>query len=176
MKFLRFFLVTALPLIVCLSIASPALAAGYLPFTTTLEIVGDQSSQVIGSVEISREGFITFQIDETVTPCLLEKTELYIGDKPPNKTKPERYNFQHDGLGGVTTDWYDNIDLASFDVNGDGILYIAACAEVTKGTAAFSKSGKKSSAPESAWAKGDQSSGKGKNYTSFFSLYWWNLG
>ncbi|HTY82375.1 MAG TPA: hypothetical protein VMB24_06295 [Dehalococcoidales bacterium] len=175
MKILRMSVLISLALAGLLLVAGPALAADALPFLTNLEITDGQTSQIIGEVTVSSSGSVIFQIDEANTPWRLEKTELYIGDTSPDKVKTDKYNFQHDGLGGASSDWYD-IDLASFDANGDGVVYISAYAELTQLTALSIKHGKQPGNTDSAWARGDQSSGKGKNFKSYFSVYWWNIG
>jgi hypothetical protein len=163
-----------LAVIIALSIASPVLAESGLPYNTPIVIGEGLAVQTIGEMTITTGGTVIIRIDEAGTYWRLANIKFYIGDEPPSKIKPDKYPFQHDGLGGPASDSF-SIDLEAIDLNGDGIVYVALYADLV-GQTALSKGGKQLTTGESAWAQGDQSSGKAKNYRTFFSVYRWTIG
>lgn len=149
-------------------LAIPGLAQTNLPYTTDLTINSGEITSDIGDLTVYSNGIVIFQIDEFVTDWRLAETQLYVSDEPPLKSKPDKFPYKHTGLGGTATDVY-NIDLYAADLNGDGIVYIAARAGVTR-QIGIKKNGKLITADETAWAQGDEFTGQGNNRIMFFTV------
>lgn len=151
-------------------LVTPVLAAATLPFTTDLVADGRDTALDVGDLTVAADGTITFQIDEASTDWRLAETHLYVSDVSLTlkRSSPGKFPLKHEELGGVLTDVY-NVNLAAADVNGDGIVYIAAHAELIMLLYVDPELGP-IYAYETAWAQGDQSIGKGKNWATFFSV------
>ncbi len=147
-------------------LAVPALAQESLPYTTDLIMDGRDTAMDVGDFAIDADGMITFQINEFSTGWRLEETHLYVGDKPPAKSAPGRFPYQHIGLGGAASDIF-YVDFAAADLNGDGIVYIAGHVQLTMQIGTDPVTGEPIFADETAWAQGDQSAGKGQNWTTY---------
>jgi hypothetical protein len=163
---------TVLLLVVALAVAAiptAVMAQASLPFTTDLIADGRDTALDVGDLTIDADGTITFQINEASTDWRLEETHLYVGDEAPAKSAPGRFTFKHEELGGVAQDVY-NVDLAAYDVDGDGIIYIAAHAGLIMQIGEDPDTGEPIYADESAWAQGDEAIGEGKNWATCFSV------
>jgi len=158
----------AIPILM-VALVTPVLAQATLPFTTDLIADGRDTALDVGDLTVAADGTITFQIDEASTDWRLAETHLYVGDAAPKTSSPGRFPLKHEELGGVLADVY-NVDLAAADVNGDGTVYIAAHAELVMLIGVDPDTGEPIYAYETAWAQGDQSIGKGKNWATFFSV------
>ena len=150
-------------------LVTPALAQEPAIFTTDLIADGRGEAPVVGTLSVDADGTITFQIDEASTDWRLEETHLYVGDEPPAGSAPGRFPYKHEDLGGVASDAYA-VDIAAADVNGDGIVYVAAHAGLTMQVGEDPETGEPIYAEETAWAQGDQAIGKGKNWATCFSV------
>jgi hypothetical protein len=146
----------------------PVQAQVNLPFTTDIITDGRDTASDVGDFTVDFDGTVTFQIDEAGTNWRLAETQLYVGDEPPLKSKPDKFPYKHEGLGGIASDVY-NFDFSAADLNGDGIVYIAAHVTLIMQTGVNPKSKKPFIANETAWAQGDEFTGKGKNWITFFS-------
>jgi hypothetical protein len=175
MNFKRIILLAVFTLIFSVITASPVLAQVDLPYTSNIIIYDGKTESDIGDLTVNYDGTVTFQIDEAVTDWRLAETYLYVGDVPPVKIRPAKFPNQHEGLGGSLSDIY-NINFAAADLNGDGIVYIAAYVGLVKQTVVNLKTGKIKIAYETAWAQGDEFAGKGKNWITFFSSYVLRIG
>jgi hypothetical protein len=156
--------------VLLLVMAAPVQAAASLPYTTNLVIESRNNTRDVGDLTVSAEGTVTFQIDELSTDLRLSYTQLYVGDTPPKGPNSNRYQYLYDRLDGAVSNVYD-VDLVAADINGDGIVYIAAQAGLS---ATPILNNPKSKGPmkttETAWARGDQTSGKGGNSVQYFSV------
>jgi len=148
---------------------TPVLAQASLPFTTDLIADGRDTALDVGDLTVATDGTITFQIDETSTDWLLEETHLYVGDEPPAKHSPGKFPYKKEELGGVASDAYV-IDLAAYGIDNNGIVYIAAHAELIMQIGVAPETGEPIYADETAWAEGDEPIGKGKNWATCFSV------
>lgn len=148
---------------------TPVLAQESLPFTTDLIADGRETALDVGNLTVATDGTVTFQIDEASTDWRLEETHLYVGDEPPAKSAPGKFTYKHEELGGNASDVY-NVDLAAADFDGNGIVYIAAHAELIMQIGVDPETGEPIYADESAWADGDEPIGKGKNWATCFSV------
>ncbi|MBI4188119.1 MAG: hypothetical protein HY529_02820 [Chloroflexi bacterium] len=155
--------------ILTLVLATPALAQVSLPFTTNLIADGRGEAPVVGTLTVAADGTITYQIDEASTGWRLQETQLYVGDAAPAKSAPGQFPNKHEELGGVASDSYI-VDLAAADLNGDGIVFIAAHAGLIMQIGVDPETGEPIYTDETAWAQGDESIGKGKNWATFFSV------
>ena len=106
-------------------IPTVVMADASLPSTTELIADGRDTALDVGDLTVGNDGAITFQIDEASTDWRLEETHLYVGDEAPAKSAPGKFPYKHEELGGVASDAY-SVDLAAADLDGDGIVYIAA--------------------------------------------------
>jgi hypothetical protein len=149
-------------------LAAPVSAQANLPYTADLVIGEGQAALGVGELTVSADGTVSFQIGGSGTDWRLAETQLYAGDVPPLKIKPDRFPYQHEGLGGNDIDEY-TIDITAIDLNGDGIIYIAARAELIR-QVSVKKNGKIIYADETAWAQGDEFTGHGKNWITFFTV------
>jgi hypothetical protein len=149
-------------------LAAPVLAQANLPYTTALVIGEGETALGVGELTVSADGTVSFQLDGAATDWWLAETQLYAGDTPPLKIKPKKFPYQHEGLGGSVLDEY-YIDFNAIDINGDGIIYIAACASLTR-QVSIKKNGKITYADETAWAQGDEFAGNGRNWITFFAV------
>ena len=158
--------------VLMLAIVTPVLAQATLLFTTDLITDGRDTAVDVGDLTVAADGSITFQIDEASTEWRLAETHLYVGDTAPRSSSPGRFPLKHEELGGVASDSYDadEVDLVAADVNGDGIVYIAAHAELVMLIGVDPDTGEPIYAYETAWATGDQLIGKGKNWATCFSV------
>lgn len=129
---------------------------------------GRDTALDVGDLTVAADGTITFQIDEASTAWRLEETHLYVGDEPPTKSSPGKFPYMHLELGGAVSDSY-SVDLAVADVDGNGIIYIAAHAELIM-IDEDPITGEPIYTYETAWAQGDQSIGNGKNWATYFSV------
>ena len=148
---------------------TPVLAQVSLPFTTDLIADGRDTALDVGDLTVAADGTITFQIDEANTDWRLEETHLYVGDEAPAKSAPGQFPYKHEELGGTTLDVY-NIDLAAADLDGDGIVYVAAHAGLIMQIGLDPDTLQPIYADETAWAQGDEPIGKGKNWATCFSV------
>lgn len=164
-RFLAFLVIPVL----MVAVVTPVLAQVSLPFTTDLIADGRDTALNVGDLTVDIDGAITFQIDEASTDWRLEETHLYVGDEPPAKSSPGRFLLKHEDLGGVLSDVY-NIDLVAADLDGDGIVYVAAHAGLIMQISVDPETQEPIYAYETAWAQGDESIGKGKNWATFFSV------
>jgi hypothetical protein len=152
-------------------LVTPVLAQVGLPYTTDLIADGRGETPLdVGDLDVAADGTITFQIVETDPPhgWLLEETHLYVGDEAPAKSAPGRFPYKHEELGGVVSDTY-SVDLAAADVDGDGIIFIAAHAGLIMLIGEDPDTGP-IYADETAWAQGDEPIGKGKNWATCFEV------
>ncbi len=169
MKSFRLVLITAAALLISMISASPVLAQVSLPYITDLVIAERNRTTDVGDFTVDANGTMTFQIDET-SPWRLAETALYVGDTPPRRNIQGRLAHQHNRLNGASSDVY-NVDLAAADRNGDGIVYVAAQAELVRQAGrnprfrwqAFSNR-------ETAWAQGEDSMGRGRDQGMFFAV------
>ena len=161
-----------------IALVTPALAQVSL-YTTDLIADGRDTALDVGDLTVAADGTITFQIDEASTDWRLEETHLYVGDEAPAKSAPGQFTYPtptgetgygHEELGGVASDSH-SVDLAAADVDGDGIVYIAAHAELIK-QIVDPDTGELIYVDETAWAQGDgdEPIGKGKNWATCFSV------
>lgn len=152
---------------------TPVLAQVSLPYTTDLIADGRETALDVGDLTVAADGTVTFQIDEASTDWRLEETHLYVGDEAPVKSSPGQFPLKHEELGGVVADVY-SVDLAAADVNGDGIVYVAAHAglvrQVQIGIDEITGEPIYADETETAWAQGDEAIGKGKNWATSFSV------
>jgi hypothetical protein len=153
-------------------LVTPVLAQVSLPYTTDLIADGRETALDVGDLTVAADGTITFQIVETEPAhgWLLEETHLYVGDEAPAKSAPGLFNYGEDGLDGVDS-YSCSVDLAAFDVNEDGIVYIAAHAELIKQIGEDPDTAEPIYAYETAWAQGDEPIGKGKNWATCFDVW-----
>jgi opacity protein-like surface antigen len=165
-KLTMLLLVAALAII---AIPTAVMAQATLPFTTDLIADGRDSALDVGDLTVDADGIITFQIDEASTDWRLDETHLYVGDLAPAKSAPGQFTFKHEDLGGVAQDVY-NADFAAYDVDGDGIVYVAAHAGLIMQIGEDPDTGEPIYDYESAWAQGDEAIGKGKNWATCFSV------
>ncbi len=166
MKKIAFLLIVPVLMMV---LATPAMAQVSLPYAAPML---DSQGTLIGDVTVTSGGMVIFQIDEAATGLRFSETCLYVGDEPPVKTRPDKFPYKHEGLGGISADIY-SVDLAAADLNGDGIIYIAAQAGLVMPVTLSMKGKNGAAANQTVWAQGDEFSGKGKNSKTFFSV---NLG
>jgi hypothetical protein len=169
MNYKRIILLAVFTLIISIITASPILAQVNLPFRTDLIIDNGKTVSDIGDLTVNSDGTVIFQIDEAGTDWRLEETCLYVGDEPPVKIKPDKFPYKHEMLGAIASDIY-YINFIAADLNGDSIVYIAAQAGLTRQTSVNPKSNKPTIANETAWAQGDELTGKGKNSIKYFSV------
>lgn len=155
--------------VLMVALVTPVLAVDSLPFTTDLIADGRDTALDVGDLTVAADGTITFQIDEASTDWRLAETHLYVGDVAPTRSSPGKFPLKNEELGGVPADVY-NVDLVAADLNGDGIVYIAAHAELIMQIGEDPETGEPIYADETAWAQGDESIGKGKNWATFFSV------
>ncbi len=162
----------AIPVLMAL-LVTPVLAQVSLPYTTNLIADGRDSALDVGDLTVAADGTVTFQIDEANTDWRLEETHLYIGDEAPAKSSPGQFPNMHEELGSAASDSYA-VDLAAADVNGDGIVYVAAHAELIRqvqiGVDEITGEPIYATETETAWAQGDEAIGKGKNWATCFSV------
>lgn len=150
-------------------LVTPVLAQEALPYVTNLIADGRDTASDVGDLAIDIDGTVSFQIDEAGTGWRLEETHLYVGDEAPAKSSPGRFPYKHEDLGGTASDVYV-IDLAAADIDGDGIVYVAAHAELIMQIGVDPETGEPVYADESTWAEGDEPIGKGKNWATYFSV------
>jgi len=150
-------------------IPTVVMAQASLPFTTDLIADGRDTALDVGDLTVGNDGTITFQIDEASTDWRLEETHLYVGDEAPAKSAPGKFPYKHEELGGVASDAY-SVDLAAADLDGDGIVYIAAHAGLIMQIGVDPETEEPIYADETAWAEGDEPIGKGKNWATCFSV------
>ena len=150
-------------------IPTVVMAQASLPFTTDLIADGRDTALDVGDLTVDTDGTITFQIDEVNTDWLLEETHLYVGDKAPVKSAPGKFPYKNEVLGGESSVVY-SVDLAAYDVDGDGIVYVAAHAALIMQIGEDPDTGEPIYDYESAWAQGDEAIGKGKNWATCFSV------
>ena len=155
--------------VLIMGMVTPVLAQASLPYTTDLIADGRDTALDVGDLTVATDGTITFQVDEASTDWRLEETHLYVGDEAPAKSSPGKFPYKNEELGGVASDVYV-VDLAAADLNGDGIVYVAAHAELIMQIGVDPETGEPIYADESAWAKGDEPIGKGKNWATCFSV------
>ena len=151
------------------ALVTPVLAQENALFTTDLIADGRGEAPVVGTLTIAADGTITFQIDEAATEWRLDETHLYVGDEPPARSAPGRFPYKDEGLGGVASHAYV-VDLAAADLDGDGIVYVAAHAALIMQVGEDPETGEPIYADETAWAQGEEAIGKGKNWATFFSV------
>jgi hypothetical protein len=170
MTFIRIVLIAVITLIISAVIVSPVAAQINLPYTTNL-LINDHNEVIdAGDVTMNVYGMLSFNVEGSGTGWLLEETRVYIGDEPPVKIKVADFQYVHEGLGGAGSDVF-YLDLRAADLNGDGIVYISAWAEVTSQVSGTSLSAKKvRTVTDTAMGQGEASTGKGKNQISYFSL------
>ena len=158
----------ALPLVMVLMV-TPVLAQSALPFSTDLVADGRGEAPVVGELSVAGDGTIVFAVNEAATAWLLDETHLYVGDVPPEKSAPGQFEYGNCDLGGVASDEVV-VDLAAYDLDGDGVVWIAAHAALIMEAGVDEVTGELLYAYESAWAQGEQSIGKGKNWATCFSV------
>lgn len=151
------------------AIPTVVMAQASLPFTTDLIADGRDTALDVGDLTVDADGTITFQIDEANTDWRLEETHLYVGDGAPAKSAPGKFPYKHEDLGGESSVVY-TINLAAYDVDGDGIVYVAAHAGLIMQIGEDPETGDPIFDYESAWAQGDEPIGKGKNWATCFSV------
>jgi len=88
---------------------------------------------------------------------------------PPSKSAPGRFPYKNEELGGAASDLYE-IDLATIDLDGDGVVYIAAHAELIRQIGIDPDTQEPIFEDESAWAQGDKPIGKGSNWATCFTV------
>jgi hypothetical protein len=156
------------------AMVTPVLAQVSLPYTTDLIADGRDTALDVGDLTVAADGTVTFQIDEATTDWRLEETHVYVGDAAPEKSAPGQFPYKNEELGGVPSDVY-SIDLAAYDANGDGIVYVAAHAglirQVQIGVDEITGEPIYADETETAWAQGDEAIGKGKNWATCFSVF-----
>lgn len=150
-------------------IPTVVMAQASLPFMTDLIADGRDTALDVGDLDVDTDGTITFQIDEASTDWRLEETHLYVGDEAPAKSAPGQFLYKHEELGGAASDVYI-VDLAAADLDGDGIVYVAAHARLIIQNGVDPDTGDPIYVYETAWAQGDEPIGKGKNWAMFFSV------
>ena len=153
--------IAAIPIVV--------MAQASLPFTTDLIADGRGEAPDVGDLTVAVDGTITFQIDEANTDWRLDETHLYVGDLAPAKSAPGKFPYKDEELGGVSSVAY-SVDLAAYDADGDGIVYVAAHAALIMQIGEDPDTGEPIYDYESAWAQGDEAIGKGKNWATCFSV------
>lgn len=158
----------ALPLAMTLMVA-PVMAQSALPFTTDLVADGRGEAPVVGALSVAADGTIMFTIDGAASSWLLDETHVYVGDVPPTKSAPGQFEYGNCDLGGVVSDQYV-VDLASYDLDGDGVVWIAAHAALISLVGEDAETGELLYDYETAWAQGEQVIGKGKNWATCFSV------
>ena len=126
MKRILALLVTPILIVI---LVTPVLAQVSLPSTTDLIADGRDTALDVGDLTVALDGTSTFQIDEASTDWRLAETHLYVGDEAPAKSSPGKFPYKNEELDGIASDSYV-VDLAAADINGDGIVYIAAHAEL----------------------------------------------
>jgi len=164
-KFLALLVVPVLMVV----LVAPVLAQVSLPFTTDLIADGRDTALDVGDLTVAADGTIIFQIDEAGTDWRLDETHLYVGDEAPEKSAPGQFTYKNEELGGAASDVY-TIDLAAADLDGDGIVYVAAHAGLIMQVSVDPDTEEPIYADETAWAQGDEPIGKGKNWATFFSV------
>ena len=169
MNNIRIIIIAVLTFIISMVTASPVLAQVSLPYTTDLIIDGRETVTDVGDVTMNAYGMLTFEIDEAGTAWRLAETRVYVGDEPPVKVRPDDFPYAHEGLAGEVSDVF-YLDLRAFDLNGDGIVYITARAELTNPTDVNAGSKRPRITTETALIQGEESIGKGKNRTTFFAV------
>ena len=155
--------------ILMVAMATPVLAQVSLPYTTDLIADGRDTALDTGDLIVAVDGTITFQIDETNTDWRLEETHLYVGDEAPAKSSPGQFPYKHEELGNAASDVYV-VDIAAADTNADGIVFVAAHAQLIMQIGIDPDTGEPIFAEESAWAQGNEPIGKGKNWATCFSV------
>jgi len=119
---------------------------------------------------LAEESAATTAVETSAEEATAEKeTHLYVGDEAPAKSAPGKFPYKHEELGGVASDAY-SVDLAAADLDGDGIVYIAAHAGLIMQIGVDPETGEPIYADETAWAEGDEPIGKGKNWATCFSV------
>ena len=165
-KLLILMLVAAL---VIAAIPTVVMAQASLPFTTDLIADGRGEALDVGDLTVDADGTITFQIDEANTDWRLDETHLYVGDLAPAKSAPGKFPYKDEELGGVSSVAY-SVDLAAYDADGDGIVYVAAHAALIMQIGEDPDTGEPIYDYESAWAQGDEAIGKGRNWATCFAV------
>jgi len=156
-----------------LAVAAPVLAV--TPDTAQLIADGRGTALDVGNLTIELSGdniSIAYTIEETTTEWRLEETHLYVGDEAPDKHSPGKFPYKNEELGGVVSDSY-NVALAEADIDGDGIVYVAAHAALVMQDGVDTETGEPVYSGESAWAQvgeDDMSIGKGKNWATCFEV------
>ncbi len=154
-------------------LVTPVLAQVSLPYTTDLIADGRDAALDVGDLTVAADGTVTFQIDEANTDWRLEETHLYVGDAAPEKSAPGQFPYKNEELGGIASDVY-GVDIAVADLDGDGIVYVAAHAELIRevqiGVDEITGEPIYGDETETAWAQGDEAIGKGKNWATCFSV------
>jgi len=150
-------------------LAAPVLAQMDLPSGTDLIADGRDTALDVGDLIVEADGTIAFVIDEDGTDWRLEETHLYVGDEAPSKSSPGQFPYKHEELGLVTSDVYV-VDFAAADLNGDGVVYVAAHAGLSMQVGVDPDTGEPIYADESAWAQGDEAIGKAKNWATCFAV------
>jgi hypothetical protein len=162
---------------ICLALTALILASPVLAVTpdTAQLIVGRDGALDVGelTIEISSVNIsVTYTIDEAATDWRLEETHLYIGDEMPDKHSPGKFPYKNEDLGGVASDNH-SIALAEADVDGDGIVYVAAQAELIMQDGVDPETGEPIYIYESTWAQvgeNDVNIGKGNNWATCFEV------
>jgi len=161
----RFLALLAIP--VLLVLAAPVMGADLL-LATDLITVNRDGTQDIGDLNIATDGTITFQIDEASTGWRLQETHLYVGDEAPARSRPARFPYKHVRLGGVASDAYV-VDFAAADLNCDGVIYVAAQAELVRQIVVNPRIRRPILAHETAWAQGDEPIGRSR--ATYIAVY-----
>lgn len=169
MNYRRIIVVAIFMLVISAVPASPALAQVSIPYTTDLIIDNRDGITDVGDVTLNGYGMLNFEIDTVNTGWRLEEIRVWVGDEPPQKLKQGDYTYVIEALNGE--DSYSlYLDLSAADLDGDSIVYITACAELTSRTDSASTSKKHRDITETALVQGETSAGKGKNLISYFSM------
>ena len=132
--------------------AQPAIHS--TPFTTNLIAEGRDTAEDVGDLEVDFSGTslnVTYVIDEFGTDWRLAETHLYVGDSAPSKSSPGKFSYKHEDLEGVLGDSY-TVSLVDMDLDEDGIVYIAAHAELQQEVVIDDIP---TTIYETAWAQGD---------------------
>lgn len=131
---------------------------------TTVDLIAGQHYNA-GEVDVyayknSVTGAVTVGIGiEADNGWVLLETHVYVGTQPPSKSAPGRFPYQHEALGGASSDSYE-IVLDDLDLDCLSTLYIAVHAVV--------KGEDNEHGTETAWGNGDEIRA-GKNWAMYFS-------
>ncbi len=144
-------LTVALAAILSLCIAVPVLAS---PDTVDLIADGGDPATAFdaGDITVTYDGTYLDIVFTTTGHWTMMETHVYVGEDCPTKSAPGRFPYKHEGLGGVTSDPYDDIPLPEGVGPGDTIC-IAAQAAIENPDEIDPETGLPRE--ESAWAEGD---------------------